>query len=129
MKTVKINVQSDVFHQIKPSKLPELHDLINNGSKHSMCSLIRTVTVPSPPSPDVIWAAHYLRFTNQQVYDMLVKAVNIVKDTEEYFSHQLNDVFNDGKDKRYTTPPGTVRIYDQDLICFYNGKTWRKLDT
>lgn len=129
MKTVKINVQSDVFHQIKPSKLPELYDLVNSGSKHSMCSLIRTVTVPNPPCPGVIWAAHYLRFTNQQVYDMLVKAINIVKDTEEYFSHQLNDTFNDGKHKHYTTPPGTVRIYDRDLICFYNGKTWRKLDT
>lgn len=127
MKTVQINIQSDVFHQIKPSRLPELKELVSSGSKHAMCGLIRTVTVPNPPVPNEIWAAHYLRFTNQQVHDLLVKAIDIVKDTEEYVAHQLNETFNDGKNKHYSTPPGTVRIYAQDLICFYNGKTWRKL--
>lgn len=127
MKIVKINVQSDVFHQVKPSKLSELQELVGNGSKHSMCNMIRTVTVPMPPHPNEIWAAHYLRFTNQQVYDLLTKALSIVKDTEEYVTYQLNQTFGNNKDKSYSTPPGTVRIYDHDLICFYNGKTWRKL--
>lgn len=127
MKIVKINIQSDIFHQIKPSKLSELQELVDSGSRHAMCKFIRTVTVPHPPAPPEIWAAHYLRFTNQQVYDLLTKAVNIVKDTEEYVTYQLNEAFGDGKNKHYSTPPGTVRIYAQDLICFYNGKTWRKL--
>ena len=127
MKIVKINVQSDIFHQIKPSKLPELQELIKSGSKHSLWSMIRTVTVSTPSVPDEIWAVHYLRFTNQQIYDLLTKALGIVKDTEEYFTYQLNQTFVDNKDKNYSTPPGTVRIYDHDLICFYNGKTWRKL--
>lgn len=137
MKTVKINIRSDLFHQIKPSRLPRLQELIEGGSRHSLCNLIGVGSSSSFPSSSPrsadptnsgeVWAAHYLTFTNQQVYNLLTKALSIVGDSEEHIAYQLNQTFGDNKNKNYSTPPGTVRIYDHDLICFYNGKTWRKL--
>ncbi len=126
MKHVTVNIQSDIFQQVKPSKLSELTTKLEMGAKHSPYPF-RTPTVPGSPVPSEIWAAHWLRFTNLEVHELLNKAVGIVKDTEEYAEYLLIETFDDSKDKRYSTPPGTVRFYAQDLICFYTGKTWRKI--
>lgn len=127
-KVKKINIQSDVFHQVKPSRLLELQELVENGSKYAICKFTSTVTVPIPPTPYEIWAAHYLGLTNQQVYDILSKAINVVKDTEKFMEYQLWKSFESGKDMKYNIPPGTVRIFSRDLMCFYNGNIWKKLE-
>jgi hypothetical protein len=128
MKIMRINVQSDAFQQIKPAHLSELRELVESGSKHSPCRFLRGMVVPTSPKPKEIWAAYYLDFSNQQVYDLLTKAVNIVKDTEEYVQYQLSSAFVvENKNKHYSTPPGTLRFYSRNLICFWNGKTWRKI--
>jgi hypothetical protein len=126
MKHLTVYIQSDIFQQIKPTKLPEISARLDMGAKHSPYPF-RTPTVPGPPRPDEIWAAHWLRFTNLEVYNLLSKAVSIVKDTEEYTDYLLTEMFDDSKHKHYSTPPGTVRFYANDLICFYNGKVWRKI--
>lgn len=123
---MKINIQSDLFYQIKPSRLLELKELINTGSKHAACKFI-TRTVPHRPKNNEIWAIHCVNFTNQQIYDLLTKSVDKIKNTEEFVEYQLKTTFN-FKDKNYSIPPGTIRIYSQDLLCFYNGKIWKKLE-
>lgn len=127
---MKVNVQSDIFYQIKPSNLLELKSLVEGGSKHAKCNLTSKTlrVVVGRPRPDEVWAAHYLNFSNLQVYNLLCKALRIVENTEEYTSYLLNQAFNTEKKKSYSTPPGSVRVYSEDLICFYNGKTWRKIE-
>ena len=136
MNTRAVNISSDIFAQVKPSKLPQLKELIENGSKHAQFAfsgknLANPAWRASIPSHGFVhrelWAVQFLNFTNQQVYDLLSKSVRIVENTEEYALYMLNEAFNDAKDKQYSTPPGTLRIYAKDLICFYNGKTWRTL--
>jgi hypothetical protein len=127
MRHVIVNIHSDVFQQVKPSKLPELTTKLEMGAKYSPYPF-KTPVVPGLPVPSEIWAAHWLRFTNLEVHELLNKAIGIVKDTEEYAEYILLEAFDDSKDKRYSTPPGTVRFYAQDLICFYNGKAWRKIN-
>jgi len=124
-----VNIQSDVFAQVKPVKLQALKELVKSGSRHGKFKFWGSnLYVPQAPNLKEVWAAHHLSFTNQQIYDLLSKSVSIVESTEEYTMYMLNEAFNDGKDqKKYSTPPGTLRIYAEDLICFYNGKTWRKL--
>jgi len=121
-----INVQSDIFHQVKPHQLSQLEEAMQTATRYAPYRF-RSITVEEVPRPKVIWAAHYLRFSNLEVYSLLKKAVSIVESTEEYASYMLERTFGDGSSKKYSTPPGTVRFYSQDLICFYNGKTWRKI--
>lgn len=106
------NIQSDTYIQIKSSKLAEIKALIEEGGKYS---------------PFKSGKSTKAKITNQQAYELLHKALNIVKDTEEYTAYLLDETFGDGKNKKYFTPPGTVRFYAKDLICFYTGKTWRKI--
>jgi len=106
------NIQSDTYIQIKSSKLAEIKALIEEGGKYSPFKSSKNTKI---------------KITNQEAYELLRKAINIVKDTEEYVAYLLDDAFGDGKDKKYSTPPGTVRFYAKDLICFYTGKTWRKI--
>jgi hypothetical protein len=121
-----INIQSDVFHQVKPHKLAYLEEAIKTGTRYAQYKF-GTATVNESPKPKVIWAAHYLNFSNLEVYSLLKKATGIVENTEEYAAYLLERTFGDQKSRKYSTPPGTVRFYSQDLICFYNGKTWRKI--
>jgi hypothetical protein len=124
-----VNIQSDVFAQVKPASLQRLKELVKSGSRHSKFKFNGSnLYTPTASETVEIWAVQYLNFTNQQVHDLLSKSVSIVESTEEYTLHMLNEAFNDGKgQKKYSTPPGTLRIYAKDLICFYNGKTWRAL--
>lgn len=128
MNTVKVNIQSDVFYQVKPIHLSQLEELIETGSKHAKCKFTSKETVQYfSEKTDEMWAAHCLNLSNLQVYNLLSKAMRIVQDTEEYTSYLLNKTFGEEKNRSYSTPPGTIRVYSEDLICFYNGKTWRKI--
>lgn len=124
MKTRTITVASDSFVQLKPARLIELEMLVERGSGHSPCAFMKYHFTPTSSE---IPAIYLLSFTNLQTYNLLLKAGNIVKNTEEFVSYQLEKLFS-GKEVRYSVPPGTVRIFAQDLICFYNGKIWRKIE-
>ena len=121
-----INIQSDIFYQVKPHQLATLEELMETATRYAPYRF-KTITIPEAPRPKVIWAAHILSFSNLEVYTLLKKAVRVVESTEEYANYLLERTFGENTSKKYSTPPGTVRFYSQDLICFYNGKTWRKI--
>jgi len=127
---MKIVIRSDIFAQIKPKKLIELRELADSPDKHSYYQFNNNVSNGYEYDFDckesVLYAAKILRFTNMEVFMFLDKAIKIVENTEQYTEYLLNDTF--GEQKFIINPPGTVRFYSQDLICFYNGKSWRKLD-
>lgn len=114
-----LGIQSDIYIQIKSSRLEEIKKLVEDGSKHLPFRPNKTTRLDS--------AVHHLKITNGQAYDILCKAIKIVQDTEEYTAYLLNNMFGDEKNKQSGPPPGTVRFYAKDLICFYTGKTWRKI--
>jgi hypothetical protein len=130
MKTI---VTSDIYAQIKPKSLPVLRDLANSGNKYAPFAfknltsrgygrLTSELTLPEP----TVYAIDFLTFTNLEVFLILSKAIKIVENTEQYTEYLLNSTF--GEPKFVINPPGTIRFYSQDLICFYNGKSWRKFD-
>jgi len=57
---------------------------------------------------------------------LLEKSISIVENTEEYTEYLLLDTFGD-KESYKKIPPGTIRIFSQNLYCFFNGRYWRKL--
>jgi len=124
MKQKNVYVQSDVFYQVKPSELLKLEILIQTGAKYSPY-LFNKAKQYSYADGDL--AINRLQFTNLEIFTLLNKAINIVKDTEEYINYIITNTFSDDKVIYYSVPPGTIRFYDFDLICFYNGKVWRKI--
>ncbi len=116
---MKLFVCSDIFIQVKPKTLDSLKEKVDNASKYA---------IYPPPVFHEKYVLYYTRFTNQEVYNFLSKAVNIIKNTEEHMAYTLETLFCSNKQsKPYAVPPGTIRIFSKDLVCFYNGKTWRKL--
>lgn len=127
---MKVVIRSDIYAQIKPKKIIELRELVNSPDKHSYYPFKNYVSngygYDLDLNEQVLYAAKALRFTNTEVFAFLEKSIKIVENTEQYTEYLLNDTF--GEQKFIINPPGTVRFYSQDLICFYNGKSWRKLD-
>lgn len=129
MASIELRIQSDIFHQVKPSKLPELRKCMETMNRHSpyRFSGKGQYLHVDHVNRGWMWAAFALNFSNEQVYGLLSKAIKIVENTEEYTKYLLQETFGDESDKKFFTPPGTVRFYSQDLICFFNGKSWRHL--
>ena len=57
---------------------------------------------------------------------LLEKSISIVENTEEYTEYLLLNTFGE-KNSYQKIPPGTIRIFSQNLFCFFNGRYWRKL--
>lgn len=128
---MKVITRSDIYAQIKPKHIFDLKELANSSNKHSYYQFYGNIS-KGYASYDldlqecVKNSAHMLRFTNLEVYQILEKAIKIVENTEQYTEYLLSQTF--GEPKFIINPPGTVRFYSQDLICFYTGKNWRKID-
>ena len=131
---MKLTISSDDFFQVKPSKFYELKDIAETPNRFAFYNfgVYRPyglgTALPKSQMPQDIKALCLLNFTNAEVFAMLSKALKIVENTPEYTEYQLNRTFSTQEPKfSLSTPPGTVRIFSNDLICFYNGKSWRKL--
>lgn len=107
-------ISSDRYLQFSPDKVSHLKHLILSRSKYYPLCLknANSVNIFSIPCVSVL--------------TFLSKAIKIVENTEEYTEYLLIKSFGDGKSYE-KTPPGSIRIYGQNLVCFYNGKTWRRL--
>lgn len=75
---------------------------------------------------DVYNSLYLTKITNLEMRDLLVKVMEIVKDSEENIRFTLDRLFAE-KAKYTSHPPGTIRVFSRDHICFYNGKNWRKI--
>lgn len=117
---MEIQVSSDKFHQLKPHQQPQVEQRIESSGKFA----------PFVPkiayNESVIEAYRYITYTNLDVLNLLKKAISIVSETEAYTGYLLEQNFGEKFYWGYM-PPGTIRIYAQNLICFYNGHNWRKL--
>lgn len=128
---MKIVTSSDIYAKIKPKKIHDLREMINSGNKYSpydfRSSVSKVAVAYDFDIRDAVrYTAHMLNFTNLEVFTLLDKAIKIVENTDEYTEYLLNDTF--GEPKFTINPPGTLRFYAQDLICFYTGKNWRKIE-
>ena len=123
----KTRTQSDVYYQIKPSQLTKLEELLKTQGENSTYQF-GSRFAGWPQEPHTIWSTCAINLTNIQIYKLLKKSISIIEHTEEYAEYLLNRVFVEDKSKNYLLPPGTLRFYSEKLICFYNGKTWRKIE-
>lgn len=102
------NTSSDDFLQLKPDMVHKLKKIMEERGKYSDLQRFNFKI------PCVV------------AYNFLTKAIKIVENTEEYTEYLLLNSF-DEKNKYKKIPPGTIRFYTKDSVCFYNGRSWRKL--
>jgi len=122
-------VQSDVFYQVRPSEVKNL-EALEGGERDSFYGFAQSRKVfPSTMrgTQYTLLGVHTIKITNLQMLTLLRKAIGAVEHTEEYAGYMLEKLFAEDTTKGYSIPPGTVRLYSNDLICFYNGKVWRKI--
>lgn len=70
-----------------------------------------------------------LRLTFSDAVRLIEKANQLALKTESGMKHFLEKNFTEGEEKQpsYFTAPGTIRIFSNELMCYYDGKNWRKL--
>tara|TARA_B100000902_G_C27284297_1_gene903566 strand:- start:271 stop:621 length:351 start_codon:yes stop_codon:yes gene_type:complete len=98
------SISSDHYAQFKPNQLGFLKKTVEDKGKYKSIHGIAAISVIS----------------------LLNKAIGIVENTEEYTEYLLLNTFGD-KSSYNKVPPGTIRIFNPNLVCFFNGRTWRKL--
>jgi hypothetical protein len=56
-------------------------------------------------------------------------ADKLIMETPEGAEYKLKKIFSPSTDKTklYGPPPGTVRVFSRQHICYYTGKSWKKL--
>ena len=102
------NTSSDDFLQLKPDMVFKLERIMEERGKYSVLGSFDFKV------PCIV------------AYNFLTKAIKIVENTEEYTEYLLITSFDD-RSKYKKVPPGTIRFYTKDSVCFYNGRSWRRL--
>jgi hypothetical protein len=132
-------ISSDISQEIRPSSLPILKSMIERHGGNSLYPFkterdgryrVKYQSMGVDVDGDVIeyLEAYRLNFTLSQVLHLLEKAMIIVSNTEEGIAYTLDKLFvNDKSGKSYRIPPGTLKFFSQNHICFYTGKNWRKI--
>lgn len=67
-----------------------------------------------------------IKISYAEVLDLLNRANELVLETEEGIKSAINRIID--ADTRFAILPGTLRFFSNDLICYYTGKSWAKIE-
>jgi hypothetical protein len=71
----------------------------------------------------------YSRITNSDAVEILKKVEEYVLPSAEYMEYTLRDMFEHKSNRGWLgIKPGTVRIFSRELMCYYTGKSWKKIE-
>lgn len=76
------------------------------------------------------FSLNQISITNRQVYLTMDKIEKIILSSAEGMEWTMSRLFTpvEYSAKRPRGPqPGTLRIYSNELVCFFNGRNWRKI--
>jgi hypothetical protein len=116
-------ISSEIF---KSFKLSDLVDLKKSGNP----DLVLHVPFMGTGNVGSIYKLSEFSLTRGQIISLLEKVEKIVLGTEKGMEQKLDFLFDDRKNKRkdWGTKAGDVRFYSPELACYYDGKSWRKLN-
>ena len=67
-----------------------------------------------------------IRISYSEVLDLLNRANELALETEEGIKSAINRIID--TDTKGGMQPGTLRFFSNDLICYYTGKSWKKIE-
>lgn len=139
---------SSLYRDITPSSLPYMRRCVENGRGES-----RVYIDPGNMETDRVKKAIFdnctkcrdkmdsptfamcslsqITLSYNEVIALLERIQRIVLGSEEGMGEFLNKAFDSdqgGKVSRRGMELGTLRFYSDDLMCFWTGKNWRKID-
>lgn len=125
--TVDVTVSSDTFKEIKLRDL-EFYRSLNPNEPLSGLLPHKLVQKDEITGFVSLGAMAVVVITNGHIVKILEKVEKIVMNNPDGMSYKLNSMFTDKKDQKWTGPsPGTLRIFGTDRVCFYTGRSWRRI--
>jgi hypothetical protein len=121
---VDVSVSSDSFVQISPEDL-FLYRRGDPGQIIYTLSSNKLAHKNDATGQISLGALAALSLTNGDIIKIMGKIGKLVSDSPEGMSYKLNELFSEGKNKRYPVIPGTLRIFANNRACYYTGRSWR----
>ena len=117
---IRHRVSSDEYLEVKLNEL-ELYSKLDPSSYVNI-SLRKRSTI------DFSSSLLFVKIRNSDLVEILKKVEKYVTSSGEDIEYKLRKMFEEGGKKRWLgVKPGTVRIYSNELISYYTGKSWRKI--
>lgn len=119
---IRYRVSSDEYFEVRLNEL-ELYSSLDPSSYISNFHRVRK-------SFDFSSSLFLIRIKNSDMVEILKKVEKYVTSSGEDMEYKLKSMFEEENKKRWLgIKPGTVRIFSNELICYYTGKNWRKIKT
>lgn len=124
---VTLVTSSDLFREFRISEIPRIREaakgtLMQVPPKHWLCR--------EPLPSGHMYSIDITKISLKSLTSTLERIEKMVMNTEEGMKYKINSLFEDksGKKPNWSTRPGTLRIFSQNLASYYDGKNWRKID-
>lgn len=88
--------------------------------------LNKTYAIYKEQSVSCIPAYLSIKISYGEVLDLLNRANALILETEEGIRSAINKIID--TDTKGGIQPGTLRFFSNDLICYYTGKNWKKIE-
>ncbi len=132
-------VSSDIYQQVRSDSLDNIKNRVESCGENSLYPFKNDYQKFHPHINDMhkgsnpeeikiaVLEGYNLNYTNKQILNLLQKAIQITANTEEGVKFTLEKLFLADQNRKFSIPPGTLRFYSQNHICFWTGKNWRKI--
>lgn len=118
---------SDLYRQIT---LSDFNHFLNASSPNlaAFTSIPKGIEKDCDTDLPIISAITLAKYTVADVIGMIEYVERRVLESEAGMGHKLNKMFGDntGKYRSYGPSPGTIRIFAQGLVSYYDGRNWCK---
>ncbi len=80
----------------------------------------------------VIWAIQNFALSGSEVNRIKIWVREQLMDSPNYLEYTLNETFCNNNDKNkkqwhMSNPPGKIRIFSKERMCYFDGKNWKKV--
>lgn len=125
---VTLVTSSDLFREFRISEIPRIREAAK--ASYAMMPL-KAWRYREPLPAGKIYAIDITKISLKSLTSTLERIEKMVMNTEEGMEYKINSLFRDQSvinTSPWSTRPGTLRIFSQNLASYYDGKNWRKID-
>jgi hypothetical protein len=126
-RTVDVTVDSENYMQIRPEDVGMYSRV--NPDQTLLTPYPRRFAHKNDTTGEVTpGSMSTLSITTGDIVRIMAKIEKLVMGSPEGVNHRLNELFLDEKKQaRRSITPGTLRIFANNMACYYTGRSWRKI--
>lgn len=122
---VTLVTSSEWFREFRISEIPRIRE-----SEGYRLLPMKSWKYREPLPGGQMYAIDLVKIELGVLADTLERIEKIVMNTEAGMEYKINSLFKDQSAKNsapWSTRPGTLRVFSQNLASFYDGKSWRPI--